>query len=107
MTLSAQLAGLVHMENTSALLAVFLMAFVSADHARAAGQTTASNLAGTSWQLVKFEGSDDRTLTPEDATKYTIAFGSDGTVSVRIDCNQGHGTWKSCPHSSDVPACAA
>lgn len=83
------------MENTSALLAVFLTGLVCADHARAARQTTPSDLAGTSWQLVKFEGSDDRTLTPEDPRKYTIAFGSNATVSVRIDCNRGHGTWKS------------
>jgi len=83
------------MQKTSALLAVCVMAFVCADHVRAARQTAASDLAGTSWQLVKFEGSDDSTLTPEDPRKYTIAFGSDATVSVRIDCNRGHGTWKS------------
>lgn len=95
MTLSAPFASLIHMENTSVLLAVFLMGYVCADHARAAPQTAAGDLAGTSWQLVKFEGSNDRTLTPKDPMKYTIAFASDGTVSVRIDCNQGHGTWKS------------
>lgn len=83
------------MEKTPALLAVCLMGLVCADHARAARQTAASDLAGTSWQLVRFEGSDDRTLTPEDPRKYTIAFGSDATVSVRIDCNREHGTWKS------------
>ena len=77
------------------MLAVLLTGFVCADHARAARQSVVSDLAGTSWQLVKFEGSDDTTLTPEDTMKYTIAFGSDGTVSVRIDCNRGHGTWKS------------
>src|SRR5262249_51249183 len=26
--------------------------------------------------------------------KYTIAFGKDGRVSARIDCNRGSGTWK-------------
>jgi heat shock protein HslJ len=50
-------------------------------------------LAGTSWQLVRFQGSDDKTLTPDDRAKYTIAFGTDGSVSARIDCNRGHGTW--------------
>ena len=60
-------------------------------------QTTEMNsdLAGTSWQLVRFEGSDDTTLTPDDKTKYTVAFADDGGVSVQIDCNRGHGTWKS------------
>jgi putative lipoprotein len=52
------------------------------------------DLAGTSWQLVKFQGGDDKTLTPEDKSKYTVAFEKD-RVRVRIDCNRGHGTWKS------------
>lgn len=54
-----------------------------------------SSLGGTSWQLVRFEGSDDKTLTPDDKTKYTIAFGTDGSLIARIDCNRGRGTWKS------------
>lgn len=53
------------------------------------------DLRDTSWQLVKFQGGDGKALMPEDKTKYTIAFGSDGRVSARIDCNRGHGTWKS------------
>jgi para-nitrobenzyl esterase len=44
---------------------------------------------------VKFQGSDDTTLMPDDKTKYTIAFANDGGLSVRIDCNRGRGTWKS------------
>jgi heat shock protein HslJ len=55
---------------------------------------TAANLTGTSWQLVKFQGSDDTTLTPDDRSKYTIEFGADGRLSARIDCNRGRGTWK-------------
>ena len=34
-------------------------------------------------------------LTPDDPAKYTIAFGTDGNVSARIDCNRGRGTWNS------------
>jgi heat shock protein HslJ len=52
-------------------------------------------LAGTSWQLVKFEGSDDKTLTPDDRTKYTIALAAGGQLTARVDCNRGRGTWKS------------
>ncbi|HST09012.1 MAG TPA: META domain-containing protein [Terriglobales bacterium] len=54
----------------------------------------AGDLAGTTWQLVKFQGGDDKTLTPTDKSKYTMAFEKD-SVSVRIDCNRGHGSWKS------------
>jgi copper homeostasis protein (lipoprotein) len=82
-----------HIGLASALLIALLLQFVWAGDAQA--QTAASDLAGTSWQLVKFEGSDASTLTPEDGMKYTITFGSDGSVSVRIDCNRGEGRWKS------------
>jgi len=58
-------------------------------------QNVATGLGGTSWQLVRFQGSDDKLLTPDDPAKYTIAFATDGSVSARIDCNRGRGTWKS------------
>jgi len=62
------------------------------------GQTpppTAPGLGGTSWRLVRFEGGDDTKLTPDDRSKYTIQFGTDGSLVARIDCNRGRGTWKS------------
>jgi heat shock protein HslJ len=55
----------------------------------------AAHLGGTTWQLVKFLGNDDTLLTPRGHAEYTLAFDKAGTVSVRIDCNRGHGTWKS------------
>jgi heat shock protein HslJ len=62
----------------------------------AAGQrsTSANPLRGTSWQLVKFQGPDERTFSPDDKSKYTIKFGSDGRVVVRVDCNRGSSTWR-------------
>jgi heat shock protein HslJ len=51
-------------------------------------------LNGTSWQLVKFQGPDERTFAPDDRSKYTITFGRDGRVVVRVDCNRGSSTWK-------------
>jgi heat shock protein HslJ len=58
-------------------------------------QHARAGLGGTSWRLVKFQGGDGLTLTPDDKAKYTIAFGTDGRLSARIDCNRGSGTWKS------------
>ena len=58
-------------------------------------QSAPATLAGTSWQLVRFQGGDDKTATPDDRVKYTLAFASDGSVAVRVDCNRGRGTWKS------------
>ena len=54
-----------------------------------------AGLGGTSWQLVRFRGGDDTVLTPDDKTKYTLAFASDGVVDLRLDCNRGRGGWKS------------
>jgi heat shock protein HslJ len=63
--------------------------------AQASAPANSPPLAGTSWQLVKFQGSDGTTLTPDDRTKYTIEFGAEGRLTVRVDCNRGRGTWKS------------
>lgn len=54
-------------------------------------------LTGTSRQLVKFDSSDDITLTPDNRSKYTVSFGKNGRVAVRLDCNRGSGTYKSTP----------
>ena len=56
--------------------------------------TGSSPLQGTTWQLVKFQGGDGTTLTPDDRTKYTLEFGNGGRVNARIDCNRGGATWK-------------
>ena len=63
--------------------------------AQVLSRNPAPGLAATSWQLVEFEGGDGRRLIPDDRSKYTVAFGTDGRVSVRIDCNRGSGTWRS------------
>src|SRR5262245_55006058 len=63
--------------------------------AQTAPATSPSNIAGTSWRLVGFQGGDGKTLTPDDRTKYTFEFGTDGALNARIDCNRGRGAWKS------------
>ena len=60
-----------------------------------AGAQPAPGLEGTSWQLVRFQSSDDSVLTPDDRAKYTIDFGAGGQLTARVDCNRGRGTWKS------------
>jgi len=73
-----------------AFLALLLSACASAPPPEAP-----ASLAGTAWQLVRFQGGDDKVVVPDDKAKYTIAFAADGSVSVRFDCNRGHGSWKS------------
>ena len=55
----------------------------------------APKLVGTTWQLVKFQGGDGTTLTPDDKSKYVIELSPTGQLTARIDCNRGRGTWKS------------
>ena len=74
------------------LLAVLLLA---SSCARMPPQEAPVSLGGTSWQLVRFQGGDDKVLVPDDRAKYTIAFGTDGIISSRIDCNRGRGAWSS------------
>ena len=54
-----------------------------------------SELAGTTWRLLKFEGGDGKILKPDDPSKYTIELAADGQLSARLDCNRGRGVWKS------------
>jgi heat shock protein HslJ len=63
--------------------------------AQAATQPNPSSLEGTRWQLVKFQGGDGTTVTPDDRAKYTIEFAAAGRLNGRVDCNQGRGTWMS------------
>jgi heat shock protein HslJ len=76
-------------------MAVFVCVGLLAAHP--AGQVAGESslpLAGTSWQLVRFEGGDGAVLTPDDGAKYTLSFGSDGSLAAGVDCNRGRGTWK-------------
>jgi uncharacterized protein/heat shock protein HslJ len=50
---------------------------------------------GATWVLVEFQSMDDTRLKPEGDARFTLAFGNDGSVSVRADCNRGRGSWKS------------
>lgn len=51
--------------------------------------------AGSSWRLVQFVGGDDTKVSPDDRSKYTLAFVSENEVAVRFDCNRGRATWAS------------
>jgi heat shock protein HslJ len=79
-------------------LCILSVAVVSASLSLAvtfAQTSTGGNpLSGTSWQLVKFQGPDEKTFTPDDKSKYTIRFGTNGRVVARVDCNRANSTWK-------------
>ena len=61
----------------------------------AVSQTSGSELAGTSWQLVRISSMDDSEYIPDAPSRYTLEFGADGSVSILADCNRGMGNWSS------------
>ena len=72
---------------------VVIFASLAAGVACAAQRATSitpegAGLAGTSWQLVKFQGSDGLTLIPDDRSKYTIECGDSGQLTARVDCRR-------------------
>src|SRR5215207_1898255 len=77
--------------NTSLWLATVVISstLLSSALTIASGQqaSSANSLSGTSWQLVKFQGPDERIFTPDDKSKYTIKFGSDGRVVARVEAD--------------------
>jgi heat shock protein HslJ len=72
---------------------MFALACIAVSFALANGQKS-SPLSGTSWQLVKFQGPDERVFIPDDKSKYTISFGRSGGVIARIDCNSARSRWR-------------
>ncbi len=53
-----------------------------------------NDLTGTTWHWQRTLMNDDTSFAPDDPSRYTINFQSDGTVSARVDCNQMGGTYK-------------
>jgi len=54
-----------------------------------------TSLAGTTWRLVRFRGSDGTTVAPDNPASYTIQLAAGGGLIARVDCNRGRGTWRS------------
>jgi heat shock protein HslJ len=73
---------------------IFAALSLAVTFARVQQSSGGNSLSGTSWQLVKFQRSDERTFAPDDKSKYTIRFGRDGHVAIRVDCNRGSSTWR-------------
>jgi heat shock protein HslJ len=61
-----------------------------------------ATLTGTSWQLVRFQGGDDKTFTPDATARGTIEFRDGEQLLARIDCNRGGSTWKAAGSSLEL-----
>lgn len=81
------------MRVTSAMLTVCLALTACA------GAPPPATLDGTTWRLAMFQSNDDATgtLRPANADSFTMAFGKDGQVAAKLDCNRGTGPWRAEP----------
>lgn len=54
-----------------------------------------ASLAETQWRLLAFQSMDDAigTRRTDDPSHYTMRLNGDGTVVLRLDCNDATGTW--------------
>lgn len=77
---------------------------VSGSQDAPATRVTGSTLAGTHWQLVKFQSMDDAIgeIVPDDPTLYTMHLMDDSTVAMRLNCNRATGSWSIEPAANDT-----
>jgi heat shock protein HslJ len=63
------------------------------------GASSESPLAETSWHLVEFQSMSDRigVIRPHDPSAYVMHLKSDGTVTMRLNCNYARGNWSAKP----------
>jgi len=81
--------------RTNAIRMMFVLVSVAVISVAGGQKSRSGNpLSGTSWQLVKFQGADETTFAPDDKSKYTIKFGSNGRVTARVDCNRASTSWR-------------
>ena len=77
------------------LMAGLLIILPAAAVASTDSTASTSELAGTSWQLVRIMSMDDSVYEPDDRSRYRIDFQEDGSVAILADCNRGKGSWTS------------
>jgi len=93
--LAITLAGCVQKSDSQPAAAADAKPASAAEPGRQVGNGGASELAGTSWRLVKIMGMDDSVDEPADRSLYTLEFGAHGRAAMRADCNRGTGGWTS------------
>lgn len=84
------------------VVAIVMLAALGA----AAAQGLPAGLIDTVWQLQSIQYMDDSETVPSDPARYTVRFGSDGSLQVRADCNRGAGTYTAAGASLTIPGFA-
>ena len=65
-------------------------------------QELPARLEGTSWRLLYFQSSDDAIgkVLPPRVERYTLTFGAEGMLAMKLDCNQASAHWQASPSSA-------
>ena len=61
-----------------------------------------SPLAGTGWQLKRFQTAKAEDVVPPHADHYTLRFQPDGKLAMQLDCNRGMGQWTDTPSAPNA-----
>jgi len=79
------------------LFRLFFFSCLTACAFAATAATTVPTLAGTHWELTAIQSMDDAQGTTRipHPERITATFGTDGRLSVRLDCNRGTAGWES------------
>jgi heat shock protein HslJ len=77
------------------------MTWTAADAAPLACSAAKSQLAGTRWELVRFQSPKDAigVQTPADPTLYVMELQVGGRLALKLDCNRATGRWEAHPAS--------
>jgi len=59
----------------------------------AGGVPETDTISGGVWMWQHTRYNNDTEAIPPDPTHYTMAFNTDGTLNIRVDCNRGGGTY--------------
>ncbi len=62
------------------------------------------SLSDTHWCLHSIQSMDDAigVIIPNDSSRYTMELKRDGSVTMKLNCNNANGTWRTMPSSDGV-----
>ena len=78
---------------------LFLIAAAALGGCAAPPSAATDPLSGTRWELETIQSMDDAqgTVRIEQPGRFTLHFGADGQLNLRLDCNRGSARWSHTP----------
>ncbi len=86
-----RLATLLRIVVTAGMFVASTLPLVAGGDSEGGGS---NDLTGTTWHWQRTLMNDDTSFAPDDPSRYSLTFHSDGTGSAGVDCNRMGGTYK-------------